>query len=105
MSGSNSAPGTDERLARIEERLSILETGPHDIKETIHDIKAMLAQMLPVLVKLSADMGELKGQSKDTPSARDFGRLEGRLDALEARMPVALAYQPPEPRSSESRKR
>lgn len=89
---------TDERLARIEERLGSLET-------SMQDVKATLAQMLPVLVKMSADMGELKGQSRDTPSSRDFGRLEGRLEALEARMPVTLAYQPPEPRASESRKR
>lgn len=89
---------TDEPLARIEERLGSLET-------SMQDVKATLAQMIPVLVKMSADMGELKGQSRDTPSSRDFGRLEGRLEALEARMPVALAYQPPEPRTSESRKR
>lgn len=96
---------TDERLARIEERLSVLEAGQKDLRETMHDIKGALSQMLPVLVKLSADVGEMKGQSRDTPSSRDFGRLEGRLEALEARMPVALAYQPPEPRGSESRKR
>ncbi|MCW2246318.1 hypothetical protein M2352_001909 [Azospirillum fermentarium] len=92
---------TDEPLARIriEERLGSLET-------SMQDVKATLAQMLPVLVKMSADMGELKGQSRDTtPSSRDFGWLEGRLEALEARMPAALAYQPPEPRTSESRKR
>lgn len=79
---------TDSRLARIESDIESLKVGQSDIKAT-------LAQIMTLLVRISTDLGEVRGKAADTPTARDFGRLEGRVDALEGRQPVTLAYQPP----------
>lgn len=73
----------DSRLSRIEGDIS--------------DIKASLGQIMGLLVRISTEVGELRGKASDAPTARDFGRLEGRVDAIEARQPVTLAYQPPRP--------
>ncbi len=43
------------------------------------DIKAMLGQRLPMLIKLTGDVGEIKGRASDAPTSRDFGRLEGEI--------------------------
>lgn len=83
----------NERLARIETEIGALKTGQADIRST-------LSQLMTLLVRVSADIGEIKGRIADAPTARDFGRLEGRLDALEARQPVTLAYQTPSERRS-----
>jgi len=65
--------------------------------ETLTDIKSTLGQLMTLLVRMGTDIGELRGKASDAPTARDFGRLEGRVDAIEARQPVTLAYQPPQP--------
>ena len=48
------------------------------------------------LAEVKADVAEVRGRMSDAPTARDFGRLEGRLDEISRRLPVPLAYQPPE---------
>jgi hypothetical protein len=82
---------SDERLARIEADIAVLKAGQDTIK-------AMLSQFLPMLVKLSEDMAEIKGRAIGAPSARDFGELSGRVEEISRRQSVTLAYQPPEPR-------
>lgn len=65
--------------------------------ETLSDIRTTLGQIMGLLMRMGSDIGELRGKAADAPTARDFGRLEGRVDAIEARQPVTLAYQPPQP--------
>ena len=77
----------------IDTRLTRLEAGQSDIKAT-------LARLEPLLIRIVEEVGEIKGRMNDAPTARDFGRLEGRLDEISRRLPVPLAYQPPEGKRS-----
>lgn len=66
--------------------------------EQLSRIKGTLGRLEPMIIRILSDMSELHGQLKKAPTARDFGHLEGRLDEISARLPVPLAYQPPENR-------
>ncbi|CAK0768218.1 hypothetical protein CCP2SC5_430025 [Azospirillaceae bacterium] len=55
----------------------------------------MLAQHGEEISEIKGDIREIKGRLVDAPTARDFGRLEGRVQEISTRQPVTLAYQTP----------
>jgi len=82
---------SEERLARIEDKVDRLSEG--------------LGKLTELVTRLIGEVGEIKGRIADAPTARDFGRLEGEISQigqrildLNSRLPVAIAYAPPEPR-------
>lgn len=94
-----------ERLERLERNVavlmqdvSVLKQDVTVLKQDVADIKGTLARLEPMIIRILSESAETRGQLRDAPTARDFGRLEGRVDALESRLPVTLAYQPPQPR-------
>ena len=79
-----------------------------EIKTTLGHIMGMLSKVDARFDRLEAgqadlkaDLAELKGRMNDAPTARDFGRIEGRLDEISNRLPVSIAYQPPGKRAAE----
>ncbi|MEI8395144.1 MAG: hypothetical protein WCF85_10440 [Rhodospirillaceae bacterium] len=87
-----------EQIAEIKAVQAVQGEQILEIKALQADIKTTLGQFLPIMLRLLNDVGENKGRAEGVPTARDFGRLEGRVDALEARQPTTLAYQSPEQR-------
>lgn len=51
------------------------------------------------ITTLRADIARLDGRMTNMPDARDFGRLEGRIEEMSARLPTVIGYSPP-PRSA-----
>lgn len=74
----------------ISERLARLESGQGDIK-------AALSQLTPMLVRIMEEIAGIKGRLADAPTARDFGRLEGRVAEMSERLPTTIGYRPPAP--------
>lgn len=72
---------TNERLGRLE--------------NDVADIKATLGRLEPVLMTILQGQARLEGRISDMPTARDFGRLEGRLEEMSRRMPTTIGYSPP----------
>ncbi len=82
---------SEERLAKIE-----ATQAAHGVQ--LADIKVTLSQLVQMMARID-------GRLQDAPTSRDFGRLEGELSQigqrildLNSRLPVPIAYSPPEPR-------
>lgn len=56
------------------------------------DKEAELFAKIDLLMMMVA---RLEGRVSDMPTARDFGRLEGRLEEMSARLPTVVGYTPP----------
>lgn len=46
---------------------------------------------------LRAEVARIDGRISDMPTARDFGRLEGRVAEMSERLPTMIGYAPPKP--------
>ena len=57
----------------------------------VADIKATLARLEPMIIKLVSDVADIKGRLADMPSSRDFGKLEGRIAEQSSILQVAIA--------------
>lgn len=80
---------------RIEERLMRLETGQAEIKSTLAHFEPMLTKILDGQSSLNERMARIEGRMSDMPTARDFGRLEGRVAEMSERLPTTIGYAPP----------
>lgn len=76
-------------------RLSRLEAAVDHVRQDVADIKSSLSQLLPMIVKTMETMARLEGRMSDMPTARDFGRLEGRVAEMSERLPTTIGYTPP----------
>lgn len=85
---SNETGETNGRLARIETMQARQDAAIEHMQRDIADIKALLGQLLPMIARL-------EGRLADMPTARDFGRLEGRVAEMSERLPTTIGYTPP----------
>jgi hypothetical protein len=74
-----------------EERMLRLEISLEHMQRDIADIKSVLGQLVPMIARIESRIA-------DMPTARDFGRLEGRVAEMSERLPTMIGYNPPEPR-------
>jgi hypothetical protein len=89
-----------EQLADIKTQLGDLKTTQAEQGEQLAEIKGILGRLEPMIVKVLENQARLDGRMSEAPTARDFGRLEGRVEALEGRQPVTLAWQQPPQRQA-----
>lgn len=86
-----------DRLGRLEAGQARLETTQAKFEATQSEIKSILSRLEPVLMRTFESVAELKGRTSDMPTARDFGRLEGRVAEMSERLLTTLGYRPPSP--------
>lgn len=61
------------------------------------DIQAEQRRQADQIASLRADVARIDGRTTDMPTARDFGRLEGRVDEMGQRLPTMIGYASPKP--------
>lgn len=93
----------DARLDRIEGDIADLKRDVAEIKSDVAglkrevaEIKSTLARLEPMILRILEMQARLEGRIADMPTARDFGRLEGQVEEMARRLPIPLAYTPPE---------
>ncbi|CAK0748335.1 conserved hypothetical protein [uncultured Gammaproteobacteria bacterium] len=71
------------------------------------ELFAKLDLILTRIAALDGNLREIKGRIAGMPTARDFGHLEGQIEQIgqrildiNARLPVPIAYAPPERRAA-----
>lgn len=79
----------DARLDRMEGDISHL-------KRDVAEIKGTLARLEPMILRMVEQQARIDGRLEEMPNARDFGRLEGKVEEMARRLPIPLAYTPPE---------
>jgi hypothetical protein len=70
------------------ERVIRLEAAVEHLTRDITDIKGTLATLMQICTRIDARLS-------DMPTARDFGRLEGRVAEMSERLPTTIGYNPP----------
>jgi hypothetical protein len=59
------------------------------------DIMNAIRELAKEMSSMRLELAEIKGRITDMPTARDFGRLEGRVQEMSERLPTTIGYTPP----------
>jgi len=80
---------------RMERRFEQVERRFEQVDRRFEQIERRFERSEENTMALRGEVAEIKGRIADMPTARDFGRLEGRVQEMSERLPTTIGYTPP----------